>query len=51
VQLQLLWLERSVTFEGRAVHVSPGDAVSPPGVGVAFHAPERVAQVLRPFLT
>ncbi len=50
VKLDLTWLEKSFAFEGRVVHVSPGDAVSPPGVGVAFHAPERLGQVLRPFL-
>ena len=51
VKVDLAWLERSFAFEGRVVHVSPGDAVSPPGVGVAFHAPERLGQVLRPFLS
>ena len=51
VQVQLAWLERSFAFEGRVVHLSPGGALGPAGVGVAFHAPERLAQVLRPFLS
>jgi len=51
VQLNLAWLERTFSFEGRVVHVSPGDARSLPGVGVAFHEPERLGQVLRPFLS
>jgi Tfp pilus assembly protein PilZ len=51
VQLNLTWAERTFAFEGRVVHVSPGGASGPAGVGVAFHAPDRLQQVLRPFLS
>ena len=51
VQLNLAWAERTFAFEGRIVHVSPGGASGPAGVGVAFHAPDRLQQVLRPFLS